>query len=174
MEKYCDIDSNQEDDFADLCFDIIKFKKSLFKNNYIECAANDNGKIVGFALELKRGMTGITGNNIQTWHTYRDGIKIIYLDKISNDLINSISKQYGFQENNLKLSKYVIIECGSLTADPLDYESKIVQYKCFLDPAQEKGLYAEFYIDIDLKNKKVYLKEKDIEYRENIIKYLSM
>ena len=41
MNKYCDI-CNNKDDFIDFCFDIIKFKKKLFGNYYIECAANDN------------------------------------------------------------------------------------------------------------------------------------
>lgn len=173
MEKYVDINFNQEEGFADLTFDIVKFEKKLFKDIYIECAANDNGETVGFALEIKKDMTGLIGNNPETWHTYKDGIKMIYLDNISDNLINSISKQYELGETNLKLNKNIEIECGSLTNTPLDYKNGIVQFKCFLDTLNQKGLYAEFYINIDLINKKVYLNEKSTEYRSNIIKYLS-
>ena len=174
MEKYCNIDCNQEEGFADLCFDIIKFEKKFLKNIYIECIANDNGKNVGFALELKRDMTGLIDNDAQSWRTYKDGIKLIYLDKISDNLLDSFSKQYGFGETNLRLNKCSIIECGSLTSNPLDYKNKLVQFKCFVDSTGDKGLYAEFYIDVDINNKKVYIKEKDMEYRNNIIKYLSI
>lgn len=172
MNKYCDIISNTEEDFCDFSFDIIKYKKKLFGNIYIECAANDNSNVVGFELELKNGMTGLNNGNIDTWHTYIDGIKINFVDNLSESLIDSIIKYYKLNLTNLKLNKSSIIECGSLTENQLDYNNKLIQFKCFVDSSNEKNLYAEFYINIDLKNKKVYFNEKSTEYRENIVRYL--
>lgn len=173
VSNFCDINCNQEEGFADLTFDIISFKKKLFGNTYIECAANDNGTNVGFLLELKSGMTGLYYGDISSWHTYLDGIKICFLDNLSDNLIQSISKYYELGESNLKLNKLSVIECGSLTDNPLNYKNKIVEFKCFIDSTNAKNLYAEFYLNIDLQDKKVYFNEVDPEYRENIIKYLS-
>ena len=172
--SYCDINSNQEEGFADLTFDIINFKKKLFGNIYIECAANDNGTNVGFIIELKSGMTGLNNSDASTWHTYPDGIKIGFLNNFSDNLIKSINKQYELNDSNLKLNKLSIIECGAMTENPLDYKNKVVQFKCFIDSNNAKDLYAEFYINIDLQNKKLYFNEKDPGYRENIVKYLSV
>ena len=173
MNNYIDINSNQEEGFADLTFNIIKFKKKLFGNIYIECAGNDKEKTIGFALELKKGMSGISNNDMRSWHTYPDGIKLIFLKDLSENFIKSLTNSYELKQTNLKLKKETTIECGSLNENPLDYNTKEIQFKCFLDSSNEKNLYAEFYINIDLQNKKLYFKEKDIDYRENIIKYLS-
>ena len=172
MSNYCDICGNKGD-FVDFTFDIIKFKKKLFGGIYIECAANDNGETVGFALEIKSGMTGLYGNDINTWHSYLDGIKISFLDNLSENFIKSMIKYYELDLSNLKLNTSSIIECGSLTENPLDFKNKDIKFKCFIDSSNCRKLYAEFYINVDLKNKKVYLNEKSPEYRENIIKYLS-
>lgn len=173
MNNYIDINNNQEEGFADLTFDIITYKKKLFGNIYIECAGNDNGKTIGFGLELKKGMNGISNNDMRTWHTYPDGIKISFIKNLSEEFIESLTKSYELKHTNLKLKKETTIECGSLTKNPLDYKNKEVQFKCFLDSTNEKNIYAELYINIDLPNKKLYFKEKDISYRENIIKNLS-
>ncbi len=175
MNNYCDINSNQEDGFKDFTFDIINYKKKLFGNLYIECAARDGNDIVGFALEIKNNMTGLMvgpdGIDINSWHTYDDGFKLIYLDKFSDNLIKCMAVAYGVDDMNLKLNKLSVIACGSLTEEPLDYKNKEIRFKCFVDGANINNSYAEFYINIDLKNKKLYLNEKDVEYRQNIIKY---
>ena len=96
-----------------------------------------------------------------------------FIKNLSEEFIESLTKSYELKIENLKLKKETTIECGSLTKNPLDYKNKEVQFKCFLDSSNEKNLYGELYINIDLPNKKLYIKEKDISYRENIVKYLS-
>lgn len=118
-------------------------------------------------------MTGISNNNFNSWHTYEDGIKIIFLENYSENFIESIINSYELKLSNLKLKEISTIECGSLTENPLDYKNKEVKFKCFIDSTNEKNLYAELYINIDLPNKKIYINEKDTSYRENIVKYLS-
>ena len=44
------------------------------------------------------------------------------------------------------------------------------KFKVFYDDSNEKNLYSEFYINIDLNNKILELNEKDQDYRENILK----
>ena len=51
-------------------------------------------------------------------------------------------------------------------------QTEEVQFKCFLE-ANDEAKYAEFYINVDLPNQKLYFNEKDPDYRENIIRYFS-
>lgn len=177
MNNYCDINCNHEEGFADLTFDIINVKKKLFGNLYIECVANDNGENVGFAVEIKKGMRGIQlkdGNlDPYTWTTTINGIKILYLNDYSDKFIKSLLKAYEFNDMDLKLNKVSPVECGCLTEEPADIENKKLDFKCFINSNCNTNLYAEFYINVDLPNKKLEFREKDIEYRENIIRYLS-
>ena len=170
MTKYCNIIENSEEGLADFTFDIINYKKKLFGNRYIECAAKDGETIVGFKLEIKGNMTGLVYNDINTWHTYQDGMKILYLDNYSNDLLKVMSKYYELDNNNYKLNSSSMIECGYLMIRPLNYKWTTVKFKCFINSNSNEDIYGEFYINIDLKNKKLYLNEKSTEYRENIIK----
>ena len=174
---YCNINCNQEEGFADLTFDIINIRKRLFGSFYIECVANDSGENVGFALEVKKDIKGIkivNGNmDSNSWTTNIGGIRIMYLKNYSDKFIKSLLKAYEFNDLDLKLNKVSPVECGCLTEEPADIENKKLNFKCFINSNLGTNLYAEFYINIDLPNKKVEFKEKDVEYRESIIKYLS-
>lgn len=174
MKEYCNINNSQEEGFVDLVFDIAKVKKKLNGNLYIECFANDDGTNVGFGLEIKSNMKGIVDSNPETFRSYIDGFKLTYLNGVSDNLIKSLLKLYGFESTDLLLNKTNIIECGILSLEPLDFQNDIVKFKCFLDSQNQKGMYAECYINLDLKNRKLYLNEKSSEYRGNIIKYLSL
>lgn len=174
MEKFCNINNSKEEGFIDFSFDIVKYKRKLMGNLYIECVASDNDINIGFGLEIKNKMRGIIDGNINSFCTYLDGLKIIFKDGISDYLIKSMLKFYGFEDMDLNLRKETYIECGSLSAEPLDYNNSEIKFKCFFDSSNINNMYAEMYINIDLKNKKIYLNEKSSEYRENIIKNLSI
>lgn len=174
MEKFCNINNSKEPDFVDLVFDIIKVKKKLFGGLYIECAASYETKNIGFGLELKNGMIGMINNNPETFCTYLNGIKLIYIENLSDSIIDVISKLYNGKANEkLKLKKTSYIECGILEGDFKNISNEEIKFKCFLDSSQQQRLYSEFYVNIDLKNNKLYINEKSPEYRNNIIKYLS-
>lgn len=172
MQQYCRITHNEDECFVDFSFDIINIKKKLMGGIILECAACDNGKNVGFCLEIKNNMRGIANNDFGTFCTYPKGMKLIYQNGLSNDFISSALRLYGFATADLKLKESAYIECGALSGNPMNLQKEEVQFKCFLE-ANDENKYAEFYINIDLPNKKLYLKEKDPNYRENIIRYFS-
>lgn len=173
MQQYCKITNDQDEGFVDFSFDIVNIKKKLTGGIILECAACDEGENVGFCLEIKNNMRGIINNDFETFRTYPKGMKLTYQNGLSNDFISSVSRLYGFETANLKLKESVFIECGALSGNPVNLQREEVQFKCFLE-ANDESRYAEFYINIDLPNKKLYLKEKDPDYRENIIRYLSV
>jgi hypothetical protein len=47
------------------------------------------------------------------------------------------------------------------------------KFKLFFDPSDELGLYCELYLNINLPDKEVELREKDQEYRENLIRAMT-
>lgn len=170
MSKYCDILENTEEGFVDLTFDIRKVKKRLLGGLHLECAASYCGADIGFGLDIKPNMQGLRDNDPHTFCTYRDGLSFSYLHGLSEALIPLMLKLYGFEPVNLQMKKSIPVECGALSSDPLSFD-KEVRLKCFVEPANEKK-YAEFYINVDVKRKKVYMREKDPAYRGNIILYL--
>ena len=173
MQQYCKITQNEEDGFVDLSFDIIDIKKKLLGGIVLKCAACDEGKNVGFCLEIKNNMRGIANGDFRTFCIYPKGLKLTYQNGLSDDFISSVLRLYGFGAADLKLKESAYIECGALNGNPMNLQKEEVQFKCFLE-ANDENKYAEFYINIDLPNKKLYFKEKDPNYRENIIRYFSV
>ena len=170
MNKYCDILENAEDGFVDFTFDIIKVKKKLYGGLYLECAASCGETDVGFGLDIRADMQGIENNDPQTFCTYKDGFRFSSLQGLSKKLVPVMLKLYGFEPVNLQMKKSILVECGALSVKPIHFDEE-VQFKCFVESTCEEK-YAEFYMNIDLKHKKVYMREKDAKYRENIILYL--
>lgn len=171
MNQYCDILEHTEDGFVDFSFDIMKVKKKFFGGLYLECSASYRGTDVGFGLEIRTDMQGIVNNDPQTFCTYKDGLRLSFLNGFSKNLIPVMLHLYGFEPVHLQMKKSVLIECGALSENPIHFDEE-VQFKCFVEPSCEEK-YAEFYMNIDLKRKKVHMREKDVTYRGNIILYLS-
>lgn len=168
MANYCDILENFEEGFVDLTFDVIKEKKKLLGNLFLDCVASYEGKDIGFTLEVKNNMQGVINNDFNNIKFYKDGLKISYLPGYSDGFEESIVKLYGFEPVNLVLKDELILEVCCLRGNPSDLSKGEVQFKCFAE-ANNQERYAEFFINIDLVNKKVYLREKSPEYRANII-----
>lgn len=170
MSEYCNILENTEEGFVDLTFDINEVRKKLFGNTIIDCVANFNGRNIGFSLEIKKGMKGVVNNDFNNISFYKDGLKIIYLKPVSDDFISCILTIYGFEQNSIILKNETVLEACALKGNPGNIQNEAVDFKCFLG-AEEK--YSEFFINIDIPERKLYLREKDPEYRANIIINLS-
>lgn len=173
MQQYCNMTDNEDEGFVDFSFDIIKIKKMLLGGIILVCAACDEGKNVGFRLEVRSNMQGITNNDFSTFRTYPQGMKLTYQNGLSNDFIASVLRLYGFRPADLRLKESAYIECGALSGNPMNLQKESVNFKCFVETSDENK-YAEFYINIDLQAKKLYFREKDPDYRENIIRYFSV
>ncbi len=171
--EYKQINENSEEGFEDLTFQITKSKRSLFSGYYIECFGKFKDNIVGLSFLIKSNMLGIVNNDVSTLKFYKDGIKIISLGRYSDDFINALSSLYELENVDLKMQKETLIECAALKGNPGNIEKEAVQFKCFLNAHSNTEYYAEFYINFDIQNSIIELKEKDTSYRENIIYTLS-
>ncbi|HEX3250279.1 MAG TPA: hypothetical protein VHS05_12685 [Pyrinomonadaceae bacterium] len=67
-----------------------------------------------------------------------------------------------------KATEFIAISLGG---DPRDLAKETVKIKLFFD-SDEEDRYAELFTNIDLKARKLYIREKDEEYRAAIVRAL--
>ncbi len=137
----------------------IKIKiKGKYKKNTIE-----------FELITKKCFkAGITNGEFNRDAFEKNGILLI-IDKINTKkIIELFTKEYGIslriKDDFVNRIYFTVFPLEEVEKDVLDSEVKL---KVFHD---EEGNYYELYINLNLKEKKVEFKEKDKEYRENIIR----
>jgi hypothetical protein len=171
-----ELTSNQdaEEGWQDLIFTITK--KEKIDNGFwsLTCKAKYENQIVGLKINIADGIpAGIVNNELDNTRFVENGIEIQSIGTESDKLISVISQLYG----QLKLTKFST-EKLTFTIFPLNRENATLEngrfkFKLFFDDNNEQNLYAEFYLNPDLKNGIVELNEKDEEYRQNIVKLLS-
>ena len=171
-----ELTSNQdaEEGWQDLIFTITK--KEKIDNGFwsLTCKAKYENQIVGLKINIADGIpAGIVNNELDNTRFVENGIEIQSIGTESDKLISVISKLYG-QPNKSKFTS----EKLTFTAFPLNKEKAVLEngrfhFKLFFDENDERNLYAEIFLNPNLKNGTVELNEKDEEYRVNIVKLLS-
>jgi hypothetical protein len=171
-----ELTSNQDEEegWNDLVLTITK--KEKLENGFwsLICKAKYENHIVGLKINIVDGISaGIVDDKIDNTSLTEKGIEIYSIGKESDKLIEVISKLYG----ETKKTKFTT-EKLTFTAFPLNREKAILEngkfsFKVFYDENNEQNLYAEFFINPDLKNGTIELNEKDEEYRMNIVNLLS-
>jgi len=163
-----------EEGWQDLIFSITK--KQKLDNGFwsLTCKAKYENQIVGLKINIADGIpAGFVNEEIDNTSFASNGVEIHSIGKESDKLIEVISKLYG-QPLKTKFTS----EKLTFTAFPLNKEKAILEngrfhFKLFFDENDERNLYAEIFLNPDLKNGTVELNEKDEEYRTNIVKMLS-
>jgi hypothetical protein len=156
ITKLAVINKNTEEGFQDLAFTVTNHTIDKEGNIVVAAYGQFESKIVGFNVTF-------SSNKIQ-------------LDSIgeeSNEFLKSLSKLYEIEYKNQIMVSQIKFTSIGLSGDSKKYEQEYLKFKCFYDENNEKGLYSEFYINVDIKNDLLEFKEKDSEYRQNIIKALS-
>ncbi|MGS2765135.1 hypothetical protein [Sinomicrobium sp. M5D2P9] len=171
-----ELTSNQdaEEGWQDLIFTITE--KEKLDNGFwgLICKAKYENQVVGLKINIVDGIpAGIVNEEIDNTSFVANGVEIHSIGKESDKLIEVISKLYG-QPKKTKFTE----EKLTFTVFPLNKEKGILEngrfhFKLFFDENDEPNLYAEIFLNPDLKNGTVALNEKDEEYRLNIVKLLS-
>lgn len=172
--KYCSLESNNEDGFKDLALTVTKFKKKPFGDFYIEGHAEYSGKNVGIGLYVRHDMRGMINNDISTLKCYNDGVRFVSLGACSDEFLKAVNEIYGFERREIKFKSSFSAVCAALGGNPRNIKKEYVQFKCFFNTEDNDNNYAEVYVNIDIPNLKVMIDEKDEDYRENIIRSLSV
>jgi len=69
------------------------------------------------------------------------------------------------------MKKEIAFDAISLQGDPRNPDRELVMLKLFFQ-SPRSDQYAEFYTNIDLSERKLYMSEKDSDYRSAIVRAL--
>ncbi|WP_374019102.1 hypothetical protein ABU162_05020 [Paenibacillus thiaminolyticus] len=168
---YRQIDENTEEGFQDLEFDIVESRFEEDRNHFLVFGQYHH-EIVGFEVIVRNDMLpGIVQWHINEEAFYGTGITLKSIGPESDAFIRALLELYGY-EGKLKCKDEIPLTCISLHGDPGNIKQEEVKFKVFYDDHSVQDLYCEFYINILVQDNILELKEKDTEYRENIVRAL--
>jgi hypothetical protein len=111
------------------------------------------------------------------------GVVFRSLGEMSDAFLEFLSSEYKLPVQNVKMVKEIAFTSLALEGDPAQIVNQPVKFKLFFekeftDPESKEAdsfyenEYFEVFLNIDLKNRKLSLDEKDIEYRKPLLKSL--
>lgn len=173
-ENLKQISVSEEPEFVDLQLRITKYWQDEKKNHFCQVKGLWLENTVGFEIAFRPDLQlGIVNGDIDNSRFYKEGIKFYSIGSLSNNFIKALSVLYNTNNRHLKMVDKIDSTTFVLGGEPINFGSDYIRTKIFFDDTGEKGWYAEWYVNIDLKNKILELREKDPEYRENIIHMLT-
>jgi hypothetical protein len=163
-----------EEGWIDIFLNIVESIDSK-ESVLLTCKGLYKGAVVGLQIDIRKGMDAglLPTDEINQSAFYRDGIRIISIGLESDYLIKAISELYQFPTDKPFLKQIDDAMTFSLNSIGVDLTKKqTYNFKMFFHEDSE-DLNCEIYCNIDLENNIVELHEKDVEYRENLIKTFS-
>jgi len=164
-----EVTSETEQGFHDLVFTIVQREKSLDGGRTIQAAGMHKGTRLGFTAILgpewkkgdSRGAPIVTHTGTVTYKS--NGPE-------SDAFVKTLDALYGTHLNPDTMAAETKFAAISLQGTPADLERGEVRIKLFYEA---KDVYAEHFLNIDLKAGKVWVREKDEEYRKPLVQALS-
>lgn len=165
------IDNGEEEGWgADIRLSVINITEKDTALVY-KVVSNYENKNIGFSVSVPKKKEGVKG--------FGSGITLKSIGEESDLFLWTLSKLYK-QENDTSIKftnsisvNYVNLNefAKSLGANQIDVKEIANEYKLFFE-AQNGEDYAELYLNINPNEPWIELKEKDEEYRPQIIKFL--
>lgn len=133
-----------------------------------------DGNEVGLRLLIKRDMPpGIRGNKLNTLNAsafISRGIIIESIGDPTERLVKSLADAYSTERPRAPLRPAIPWTTIALEGDPGKVQSEFIRFKIFHDENDERGLYYELFVHVDIPEGKIALNEKDEEYRPAVIR----
>ena len=166
-----EITSESEEGFQDIVLAIEDLKKSPDGAQRILGSGMYKGRKV--SLEINLGAA---------WHpgapdadvpvtTFQGAVSFHSVGAESDLLLQALDELYGTRQAPKAMNEVTEFSAICLQGDPRDLTKEIVKIKLFFESNSEDQ-YAELFTNIDLKARKVYISEKDEEYRAAIVRAL--
>ena len=169
------IDISEEPDFVDLQLTITKYWQDEFKNHICQVKGLYLKDTVGFEIAFRPDLQlGMIDGEVDKTRFYREGINLYSVGELSDNFVKALIGLYKTDNIPLKMTDKVESTTFVLGGQPENFDSDYIKTKIFFDDSDEKGFYSEWYVNVDLKNKILELREKDSEYRKNIINALTI
>lgn len=168
-----EITSETAEGFVDLVFAITSSKIETNGSASFRVAGLHNGEQVGLEVLLRPPWKeGTLGEGIDLV-TYQGIVAYRSVGPESDRLVQILDTLYesGMKPASMK-STPIHFAAFTLGGNPQKLEAGRVEIKLFHESENEEE-YAEFYTNIDVRNGKLEIKEKDLDYRKAIIKALA-
>lgn len=166
-----EITSESEEGFHDLVFAIEDHKKLPDGSQTILASGMYKGRKVSLEIYLGAGWRSGTLDADVPLTTYLGSVSYRSVGAESDLLLHVLDQIYGTKQAPQAMKKATEFTAISLGGDPRDLAKEPVKIKLFFDSDAEDQ-YAELFTNIDLKAQKVYINEKDEEYRTAIVRAL--
>jgi hypothetical protein len=170
------LDQHCEEGFVDLTFRIVDLAEDK-KHYRFHLTASHKKRPVGMDVVLVKGIQG--GFNAKMHlvkkHVYRLGVRFRRSGPESDRLVSAIRALYGFKRT-AKMVEEETFTAIALHQGRLDMESGAVKLKIFGKDGEpfDEAAYYESFFNVDLPNGFVFWNEKDPEYREPLLRALSV
>ena len=168
------IDVSEDDDFVDLQLKVTKYWKDDDEHHIIQAMGLWGRETVGLAIAFRPDMKlGIVDSEVDKKRFYREGVNFYSIGKLSDNFTKALNSLFQIESTTFKMLDSVGSTALIVSGRPEHFDEEYIKAKVFFDGANEKNLYAEWYVNLDLKNNILELREKDPEYRKNILTILT-
>lgn len=165
-----EITSESEEGFHDLVFAIREHKRVFDGAQTILASGTHKGRRVSFEIYLGPGWSASRDADVPIT-PFRGTVTYRSVGGESDSLLQAMDEIYETRQSPRAMNKATEFVGLSLQGDPRDLSKEITKIKLFFD-ANDEEKYAELFTNIDLKARKLYISEKDEEYRAAIISAL--
>lgn len=168
-----EITSETEPGFHDFVFSAYGYQKSKDGTQSVVARGKHKGRLVSLTVVLHPVWKA--GPSIPDLPlVIRQGrVSLRSVGRNSDALLKVMDERYGTHISPRAMRKSTDFTGLTLAGDPRNLQKGMTKIKLFFESEQEDR-YAELFLNIDLKARKVYLREKDPEYRKAIIQALRL
>jgi hypothetical protein len=129
------------------------------------------GRSVGVEIAVRGQMKpGIIGSDVDTTAFYEKGVIVRGSGDMTRHLADVFAEVYITPVRDALPLHQLDLTTIALDGDPILIETEHLNFKVFHDDEDERGLYFEMFLHVDIPAGYVRFDEKDEEYRENVVK----
>ncbi len=160
-----------DEGFYDLVFRIRDYGQRADGTTMFRAYGIHEGQTVGVTVVLGSAWERVSlGADLPS--AFQGTVELRSLGVESDALLNVMDQLYGTKLHPKAMKPATVFTGITLEGNPRDVSRGVVKIKLFFEPDDE-ARYAELYANIDLPGGKLYVNEKDIDYRTPVIKALA-
>ena len=172
------LDQFSEEGFVDCTFRITELSSDA-EHHRLRLVASHDDVAVGLSVVVRRGIRGGFGPDMEliNEHVYRPAVAFLRSGPESDELISVLARLYGEPARRLRMVDAISFTGIALHQDDVDMETQPIRIKLFgrdSDEEIERDEYFESFFHLDLASGFVFWTEKDPDYREPLIRGLSV
>jgi hypothetical protein len=159
----------RQPDFVDVDLPLTELSKNAAGEYHATAQGIVDGRLIGFSVLLRsqwdaRPNAGFT--------LYSGTVVLRAIGDVSDAFVGLLAARYDVPLSMQRMLPEVEARAVGLNSDPREVALRTVSLKLFFHPDSEDR-YAEVFLNIDPAQRVVQLREKDLEYRGNVLRALT-